>query len=175
MTEPFLMILRWDRAAIADGEWWRLVTGHLVHLDAAHAALNVVGVVFVLGLFWRELTLRQWGVLGLVAMGVIDAGLWWFTSLDWYAGFSGVVHAMAAAGLVRPLLAYDRIAWIVSMLGLLKILFELERGPLPFLSWVDGAGYVPVVTEVHAFGVVAGLVVGLWARRSARSPQTTRP
>src|SRR5437764_2989894 len=31
--EPGRLLLRYDRAALAAGQWWRLVTAHVVHLD----------------------------------------------------------------------------------------------------------------------------------------------
>jgi len=33
-------LLRYDRGAIAAGGWWRLLTAHIVHLDASHLVLN---------------------------------------------------------------------------------------------------------------------------------------
>ncbi|HTB28384.1 MAG TPA: hypothetical protein VK715_05470, partial [Steroidobacteraceae bacterium] len=33
-------LLRYDRSAIAAGGWWRLLTAHIVHLDAHHLLLN---------------------------------------------------------------------------------------------------------------------------------------
>ena len=41
--ERLRMLLQYDRAALAAGEWWRLVTAHLVHLGWDHLALNVAG------------------------------------------------------------------------------------------------------------------------------------
>src|SRR5438270_2120421 len=38
--EPGRLLLRYDRAALAAGQWWRLVTAHVVHLDVRHALLN---------------------------------------------------------------------------------------------------------------------------------------
>ena len=32
-----------DRAAVSQGQVWRLLTGHLVHLGPYHAMLNIVG------------------------------------------------------------------------------------------------------------------------------------
>jgi membrane associated rhomboid family serine protease len=32
--------LRYDRVGLADGQLWRLLTGHFVHLGLEHAALN---------------------------------------------------------------------------------------------------------------------------------------
>ena len=37
--------LRYDRTALAAGQWWRLLTAHFVHLDFDHAALNSLGLL----------------------------------------------------------------------------------------------------------------------------------
>lgn len=174
MNAEMLTWLRWDREGIANGEWWRFVTGHLVHLDVSHAALNIVAAVLIVAIAQREWSLRQGCVLVIVAMGVIDAGLWWFTDLAWYVGLSGVVHAMAAAVLVQPLIAREPIAWIVGVLGLGKLLYEIRFGALPFVDWAGATAAVPVVTEVHALGAVAGLAVGLGRRLLPRASQTIR-
>lgn len=170
-----LMLLRWDRQMIADGEWWRLVTGHLVHLDMSHAILNLAAVMLVMALAGRTWPLHRWCVLVIVAIGAIDAGLWWLTDFEWYVGFSGVVHAMAAAALVRPLVARDPAAWVAGVLGLTKLLYEIRFGALPFLDWAGGTAAIPVATEVHAFGAVAGLAFGICRRLPPRTLQTTRP
>ena len=39
---------RYDRAALLAGQWWRIVTGHLVHLNAAHLAFNLFGLFLML-------------------------------------------------------------------------------------------------------------------------------
>lgn len=174
VNTELLMLWRWDREGIANGEWWRLVTGHLVHLDMSHAVLNLAAIALMLIIVGRAWSARRWFGLIVVAMVVIDAGLWWLTDLEWYVGFSGVVHAMAAAALVQPLVARDPLAWVVGLLGLTKLLYEIRFGALPFLVWAGGMSAVPVVTEVHALGAVAGLAYGLCGRLLTRAPQPTR-
>jgi len=44
-------LLRYDRGAIAAGGWWRLLTAHIVHLDAHHLILNELGLVLMWSLF----------------------------------------------------------------------------------------------------------------------------
>src|SRR5260221_13119293 len=44
-------LLRYDRSAIAAGGWWRLLTAHMVHLDAHHLMLNGLGLVLMWALF----------------------------------------------------------------------------------------------------------------------------
>ncbi|HEX7718277.1 MAG TPA: rhomboid family intramembrane serine protease, partial [Woeseiaceae bacterium] len=40
-------LLRFERTAIADGEPWRLVTGHFVHLGAAHMLMNAAALLLL--------------------------------------------------------------------------------------------------------------------------------
>ena len=42
------LLLRFDRAGIAAGGWWRLLTAHIVHLDVHHLILNELGLVLVM-------------------------------------------------------------------------------------------------------------------------------
>src|SRR5690348_5494860 len=52
--------LRYDRAGLSQGQLWRLLTGHFVHLGLEHAALNCLGLVLMWALFARDYTPRQW-------------------------------------------------------------------------------------------------------------------
>jgi len=39
--------LRYQRGAILDGQWWRLISGNLVHLGWSHLLLNLAGLILV--------------------------------------------------------------------------------------------------------------------------------
>lgn len=85
-----------DRAAITQGEWWRLYTGHFVHFGLSHLAWNLV-VLLVAGT-WLE---RQRPGLARGFMGSAPAAIGmalWLTrpELAVYAGLSGVVTGLAA-------------------------------------------------------------------------------
>ena len=43
--------LRYSRMAIDQGQFWRLLTAHLVHYDVAHATLNAAGLILLWLLF----------------------------------------------------------------------------------------------------------------------------
>jgi len=154
-------LLAWDRAALAEGEWWRLVSGHLLHLDGYHATFNLLAAALIAGVFARVFRLWQIGVIFLAAVAAIDAGLWWLSEVDGYVGLSGVLHAYVAAALVR--LIIDRggpVEWILGILGLVKIVWENAVGAMPF-----SLPTMVVVTDAHLYGVLAGLLAGLLLRR----------
>lgn len=156
--------LQWSRTGIAEGGHWRWLTGHLVHLDLAHAALNVAGLVLIWVLFADLYRLRRWLLIAACGIVAIDAGLWWLSDVEWYVGLSGVLNALAAAGIVRAVIDGDRTAWIVGALGLAKLVYENVAGPMPFLT-----GDQPVVLDAHLFGALAGMTCGLLLRSDAAS------
>ncbi len=156
--------LRWARAGLEAGEAWRLMTGHLVHLDLEHAALNVAGLLLVWALFWRVFSPWQWVLTLLAGVVAIDAGLWFVNvDLQWYVGASGLLHTAMAAGIVRRMIARDVTAWVLGVLGVTKLLYEHFSGAMPFTT----AGAL-VVTDAHLYGAVAGMICGLLWRSEER-------
>jgi len=170
-------ILDYRRVAVAAGQWWRLVTAHLMHLSAAHALLDIGGLLLVAWIFASELGWRTQVMVSLAGIVFVDAALWGLR-IDRYVGLSGVLHAWFAAGSVTWLLASrsdsvrrhgrDRVMqkrlWgAVLSLGLLaKLALELRDRAF----WLDGDAF-SVVTAAHRWGALAGVVSGLWiaARR----------
>lgn len=162
---------RYDRAAILAGEAWRLVTGHLLHADASHLGWNVFGVLLVWFLFARDYTPRQWLAILITSTAVTSAGfLFLEPALEWYVGFSGVLHGCMAAGLVAWLRSTrDPLTWLVSGLFVAKLTWEHLHGALPFTA---GTMSLPVVHEAHSYGAIGGALAAacLWGvRRPGRA------
>jgi len=149
-------LLRYDRTGLAGGQWWRLVSAHVVHLDVRHALLNSVGLALMWALFARDYSPRQWLLIVLGAVAAIDAGLWLGDStVLWYVGSSGVLHGVMAAGVLAHLRRGERDAWVLAALLIVKLLYEHWVGALPF------SGSDPVVVSAHLYGVLGGAAVAL--------------
>jgi rhomboid family GlyGly-CTERM serine protease len=167
--DPASEIFQWTRGDIYDGELWRLVTAHLVHLDMRHALINVGVLILLTGLFGHVFTPTRHAIHAFVGMLIIDLGLTWLSNLEWYVGLSGVLHTLAAAAVVRLIVDHqDRIAWGVAIFGLLKIAFENTAGGLPF-----SGDQSRVVTDAHLFGVLAGMILGLIPIGTQRARRST--
>jgi rhomboid family GlyGly-CTERM serine protease len=156
--------LRYERGAIEAGEAWRLATAHLVHYDGPHLGWNLVGIALVWLLFPREFALRDWLVILLASTVAIGAGFLFFEpQLDWYLGFSGVLHGCMAAGLVAWLKRErDALTVIVAALFAAKLAWEHAAGPLPFTA---GTLSLPVIHEAHSYGALGGALAALWLLR----------
>jgi rhomboid family GlyGly-CTERM serine protease len=152
-------LLRYDRVALAAGEWWRLLTAHVVHLDTRHALLNCLGLALMWALFARDYSPRQWVPIVLGAMAAIDAGLWLCDStLLWYVGSSGALHGVMAAGALAHIRRGERDGWVLAGLLAVKLAYEAWLGALPF------SGSEAVVVSAHLYGVVGGATVAAFLK-----------
>jgi rhomboid family GlyGly-CTERM serine protease len=146
--------LRYERMAIAGGEWWRLITAHVVHIDLEHTLLNVMGVVLMWAIFARDLSPRQWLIVTTVVLLTIDAGLWFRDrGVDWYAGASGALHGFMAAGTYVHVRRGDLDGWILVVFIVLKLGYEQLHGVLPFAE-----SGMPVVLNAHLYGAIGGVI-----------------
>jgi rhomboid family GlyGly-CTERM serine protease len=159
--------LRYDRSAMADGEVWRIVTAHLVHLNTAHLLLNLLGLLLLCELQWGELQLRHGFGLFAFSAAAISAALWWLhPALLWYAGLSGVLHGLWSGCVLYGLWSHKRSAsrllyWGGALLLALKLAMESLFGASESTAHLIGGG---VVTASHLYGALAGAVYVLALR-----------
>jgi rhomboid family GlyGly-CTERM serine protease len=164
--------LPYNRTAIlTGGEFARLVTAHFLHYDVTHLAWNLVGVALVAWLFAREFDPRGWIVILVASTAAVDLGfLVLEPQLEWYVGFSGVLHGLMAAGLCAWMWRTpDAITALVAVLFALKLGWEHLVGPLPFTASTLA---VPVIHEAHTYGAIGGAAAALWIlwRQSRAAP-----
>jgi rhomboid family GlyGly-CTERM serine protease len=149
---------RYERAAIAAGEWWRLLTAHLVHLDARHALLNAAGFALLWALFARTYRPLQWLLATALILVTIDAGFWLFSPrLQWYVGASALLHGVFACGVVAMIRAREPLGWVAAAVLAAKLAWEQWQGPLPLTPG-------PVVTDSHLYGAIGGALAGVLLR-----------
>jgi rhomboid family GlyGly-CTERM serine protease len=149
--------LMFDRTAIDNGQVWRLLTAHFVHLSPAHMFGNALGVVllaYIAGNYLNNLVgfwLLVWCVL------VVGVGLYGYADyLQRYVGLSGVLHGLL---LVAPFVSkfYSRriaICFLVVIVS--KVIWEQT-------SFYDDMSMAEVIggrveTNAHLLGMLAGLV-----------------
>ena len=153
------MALRFDRGAVMDGQGWRLLTGHLVHLGWAHALMNLAALSLLAVAARPWLGPGAWALAALASAAAVDLGLWLSRpAIDWYVGLSGILHGLAAtAGIVilrdAPLTAGALLLALAA-----KLAWEAVQGPLPLTAAASGG---EVVVAAHLWGALGGAVVGL--------------
>lgn len=164
--------LRYERAAILHGDWWRLVTGQLVHLGVSHLVLNLAGLALIGWVFGPGLRAAQWLILLAGAwLAILTGFLLLEPQLSWYVGLSGLLHGLLLGALLLDagLDWRARLALFVLVLG--KMGWEQWAGPLPLTA--DAAGG-PVVVDAHLYGGLGGMFAALpvwaWRRRARQAP-----
>ncbi len=139
---------------------WRLLTAHLVHVDAAHLIGNLLG----LGLMCALLPGLQRGVgrALLLAAVLIDVHLWLF-QVPLYAGFSGVLYALPGLAARHGWRAQQRAAalWLMAL-----VLGHQFLSPL----LVQHAPEWPPLPAAHVWGFIAGWLAAPWRESFAQTP-----
>jgi len=139
--------LRYDRQAILNGELWRLITGHIVHLGWKHSLMNIIGLTLIWILFGRLLKLSNWLLIIFIsALGISLGFLVFNPDLSWYVGLSGVLHAMFVAGAVASVYSGHRAEMLLLALITAKLIWEQLQGALPGSEEFAGGN---VVVEAH--------------------------
>lgn len=118
-----------DRAAIADGEWWRLLSGHWVHSDGAHLGWNLAALILLGALI--ETDRRRLLLAGLFGGSLaVDIAVWTLLpDMSHYCGLSGVLNTLLLLAL-GTLHGRSSSALLISVaaFSLLKIVVELFAG-----------------------------------------------
>ncbi len=165
--------LQYDRAAIASGELWRIITSHWVHWSFDHFLWCTVTFV-ALGCVCERISRKGYIVTLAASIFVIPAVLWLADpEMVLYRGLSGLASAVfifGAAMVMRT--SYLNKDWPVLYLsgfagfGLIgKILFEYISGETLFVN--SQALFTPAPL-VHLAGGVVGLAVYFKFRNKAR-------
>jgi rhomboid family GlyGly-CTERM serine protease len=161
--DPVRNALSYERAGLAAGQWWRVVTAHFVHLDAGHTALNTMGMVLMWALFARDFSPLRWVAIYLFASLCISAGLWsWNPEVTYYVGASGALHGVMTAGTLAHLRRGDLDGWILALFIVVKLGFEQFAGALPFSSSGN------TIVDAHLYGAVGGFVLACFLRSRPR-------
>jgi rhomboid family GlyGly-CTERM serine protease len=162
--DPARQALSFDRTALGDGQWWRVLTAHFVHLDTEHAVLNGLGVVLMWALFARDYSPGAWAAIYCGSALGVSAGLWFLNpGLQWYVGASGALHGVMTAGTLAHLRRRDLDGWILAAFIVVKLAYEQFSGALPF------AGSPDTIVDAHLYGAIGGVVLGLLCK-SRREP-----
>ncbi len=167
--------LRFDRAAVASGQAWRLVTGHFAHVNFEHFAWDAGTLLFLGILCERDGRRRFVGALA-GAAAAIALAVWATPGLHQYSGLSGLdsaVFALLSVTILREKAAERSWGWAAAAAGVLVLFvgkcgYEAATGTTIFAQDLEGSVPVPLA---HAAGAAIGALAGVagWGFRMLSS------
>ncbi|MDH5446166.1 MAG: rhombosortase [Gammaproteobacteria bacterium] len=149
-------VLQYQRLAITDGEFYRLLTGHLVHTNLYHSFVNLAGLVLIGVLSRYHMTARDWWFGLFISFVAVSAGLLLFDpQVQWYRGLSGVLHGI----MVLLILKARQLAGFLRLIILAGLLVKIILEQLQIGFWQsDELIGAPVIVNAHLYGIVGGLM-----------------
>jgi rhomboid family GlyGly-CTERM serine protease len=151
--------LRWDRDALANGQLWRTVTGHFVHLSWSHLLLNLGAFFLVWMIVGDRLAPRIWVLVIAVCVAGMGVGFWYMAhELQWYVGMSGLLHGLLMAGLIVGIRSSPTESLLIGSFVVAKLVFEQLSGPLPGSASVAGGA---VIVDAHLYGALSGAIIAV--------------
>lgn len=146
-------VFRFDRLLIEQWQVWRLISGHLSHLNWSHLLLNMTGLFMVALFFAGYRSNRYWaGALLFIAL-LCSAGLLLDNQLQRYVGFSGVLHGLFIIGARWEMQRYKTSGLVLMIVIIGKLVWEQMVGALPGSESIAG-GHVAV--NAHLYGAIGG-------------------
>ncbi|MCP8898948.1 rhombosortase [Gilvimarinus xylanilyticus] len=168
--------LQYDPQAIRSGEIWRLLTAHIVHLSAIHAALNLAALGLMMYGFGQSRSTPSLAFCALVSALTISLSLFfWQPQVSYYVGLSGVLHGLFLFMLLPLCSQKSVLAWAALALLVVKLVYEYWNQVANAATEQLIGG--PVLTVAHWYGAVSGMLAsGLWCsyRTLTRQCSATR-
>jgi len=162
MPEAVQQLLRYERGAVGAGQWWRLLSGNLVHLGWMHLALNGAALLIGAWLFAAARTPLAWAVALVVCGLAVNLGLLVFSPEVWWCvGLSGVLHGFLLIGASDWARAGDRLGWVLIAAWTGKVLWEQREGAMSVSEGIVGGA---VITDAHLYGLLGGALYLLLER-----------
>lgn len=149
--------LEFNRAAIAQGQWWRLITGHWLHTNSWHLWMNMGGFGLILllhGMYYNGKVLFSLLLGGSLLTGL---ALYWFSpATDIYVGLSGFLHALLVCGCLIDIRRHWSSGWLILIATFGKVFWEQLQGASTEVSTLIAA---EVAIDAHLFGAFAGFLL----------------
>ncbi|ABC32785.1 uncharacterized membrane protein [Hahella chejuensis KCTC 2396] len=156
-------LLNFNRPEIMSGDYWRLISGHFVHLSWVHLALNAVAAYLIYDSF--DHNFKNWRFplyLGLLSLLISIGLLLFYKTTRTYVGLSGVLHGLLVLGVLAGG-RFPRWVLIALFVGVTaKIIWEqtpyYDEGQIARL--IGG----PVAEQAHLLGYFSGLIIAVVVR-----------
>jgi len=147
--------LYFSAADIAQGEAWRILSGHFIHADLPHLLWNCLGLAVLGTLIEQYSRIMLWAALVAGIVSVSSFLLTPIAQLEYYCGLSGVLNTLLLVALwLEWRHTRSWMAIVISFACIAKTVIEVSQGVsiLTHISW-------PPYAWSHVAGLIGGLMI----------------
>lgn len=150
-----MALFQFERNAILNGEFWRLLTGHFVHNNWTHLFLNMTGFIVIWFLTKDYLSFLSWCIVIVTSAFFTSLCILFFMiNIEWYLGFSGVLHAIFIAGVLAGIKKGYKEAYILLLILAVKIIWEQKMGGITSTLLENET----ILIDAHLYGIICGIL-----------------
>lgn len=144
---------------VRDGEYWRIISGNLIHSGHIHLLFNCLGVLLVWLLYAERFDTTRY--LGVIFVGCLFVGIGetYLSNYDSYRGFSGVLHGLLLFGAIADIKRKDTFGWMIFVIIAGKIVIENTTNMSIFAGAIIDDS---VAVTSHLFGGIAGAMLSVF-------------
>lgn len=150
-----LTLLEFNRSAITNGDYYRLLTGNLMHSNHWHLIFNVAGLGILTYLFYHLLTNKHFIVFSIINAILVSVLIYYYSpTTQHYVGLSGYLHGLFVYCCLIEINKGMKESWFLLLGVSIKIGYENIYGANSDMSdLID----VSIATEAHLFGALIAL------------------
>jgi len=152
LPEAAQIELRYDKNQ--PEQFWRFITGHLLHLGWVHLLFNLLGLALITALFLPEWRVSSFLYAFVGSLIILNICMYSFTTLIWYVGLSGILHGLIGAGAIYSYKIQPRFALLVLLGTSAKIVWEQFTGSSVGTEALIGG---KVAFDAHLYGFIGGV------------------
>ena len=153
-----------DKVAISQGEFWRVITSHFVHCNWDHLFWDLVGLVILGAVI--ELNDRR-ALIPSLLLSCLAVSFWMYfgeSAYSTYCGLSGALNGLLVVAVIFQYRATEnKMCLLVLILTVLKMIFEFTTHQTIFTSLASQA-----VPSAHAAGFIAGIIFMIFAKNGRK-------
>jgi rhomboid family GlyGly-CTERM serine protease len=168
--QQYFDLLVFDKTAVTQGEYWRLLSGHFTHSSFSHAVWDIIA--FSASLVWLA-TYSTRALIPSVVAGVLLVNILLLSNgspINYYCGLSGILFSPLIAAAYLHAKHHKNVMGVMPLLLIvIKLIADLITQETVFVN-TQWQAY----PESHLMGAVAGLfVVGVIERLNTLTARIT--
>lgn len=153
--------LTFQRDLFINGEFWRGFTGHFLHTNFNHYALNISAVVLLWALHGQYYNLINYSLVFIVSAITTTFGVYLYSpEITQYVGLSGILHGVFIWGAIKDIEHKEKTGVILLIAVIGKVVYEQLYGASDNVASLISAN---VAIDAHLWGMIGGGVVGLFS------------